>query len=72
MRDMHDLQNALTHAFVRYQWRLDNPMPFVGETEEMRIRQYLGNPIFHAKVDTLTAGVLDIVQTWLGEQDDNV
>jgi len=68
--NIRDLQDKLTDAFVNYQWRLENPMPPPGETQEMRIHKYLCDSMFHAKVDVLVAGVLDMVQTWLREQND--
>ena len=68
--EWHVLQDNLRDAFINYQWRLDNPMLTVGETEQKRITEYMCNSTFHAKVDSLTARTLYIVQLWLKEQND--
>jgi len=62
MLDYRTLQERLTLKFIEYQWRLDTPMPTVYESEAMKVAKYHTNPIFHARVDTLVAGILHIVQ----------
>jgi len=66
-RNLHDLHNKLTEVFINYQWRLDHPMPEVGETMAMRIACYHNDQLFHAKVASLTAMVSHIVMDWLKE-----
>lgn len=61
MIDKRALADDLTDAFVNYQHRLDCPMPSATETKESIILKYRSNPIFRAKVDSLVAGVLQIV-----------
>ncbi len=64
-RNLHDLHDKLTEVFINYQWRLENPMPSVNETDAVRIAKYHTDPIFHAKVATIVAGVSHIVTNWL-------
>jgi hypothetical protein len=58
------LQDSLRDVFIRYQWRLDNPMPSPRETNQDIEMHYLTNTLFHAKVDVLCAGVIDVVIKW--------
>lgn len=55
------LADDLTEAFINYQHRLECPMPSATETKEAIILKYRSDPIFHAKVDSLVAGVMQIV-----------
>lgn len=55
------LQRDLTEAFIVYQHRLENPMPTQNETKDMLERKYLTDTMFHLKVDSLVAGVMQIV-----------
>jgi hypothetical protein len=59
--DMDALRDDLTDAFVNYQYRLDHPFPSETETPESRRQKYFNDPVFHCKVDSLVAGVLQIV-----------
>lgn len=56
------LQRDLTEAFIEYQHRLDNPMPTANETKDALEQKYLTDTMFHLKVDSLVAGVMQIVQ----------
>ncbi len=55
------LYDDLIEAFINYQYRLEHPMPNATETEETRILKYRNDPIFHAKVESLAAGVMHII-----------
>ena len=61
MVDKTELAKDFTKLFMRYQHRLDNPMPAPVETEQALIDKYLRDPMFHAKVDALTYGVMNVV-----------
>jgi hypothetical protein len=61
-KDYNLLAEKLTDAFVQYQWRLENPMPIPYKTPDEINMHYLTDSMFHAKVDSLVAGVLHIVQ----------
>jgi hypothetical protein len=63
--DLTRLHDKLTDAFIEYQHRLDLPMPFPTVTPEVMQHKYLNDPIFHARVATLVAGVIDIVTDWV-------
>jgi hypothetical protein len=67
--DLRLLQDKLIDGFIRYQWRLEHPMPTTDETKESIERHYLTDSIFHAKVCSLAAGVTGIVVNWLKEND---
>ena len=56
------LRRELVDGFVKYQYRLDNPMPTPGETQETYVLAYLSDRIFRRKVDSLVAGVMEIVR----------
>ena len=64
MEKYNVLQDRLTNKFIVYQWRLDNPMPTADETVEKMRMHYLNNPLFHARVCSLVAGVIDTVIQW--------
>lgn len=61
MIDKRALAEDLTDAFIEYQHRLDFPMPSPTETKEAVILKYRNDPMFHAKVNSLVAGVMRIV-----------
>jgi hypothetical protein len=65
--DIQRLHDSLTDKFIWYQYRLDCPMPSPDETQAMMQAKYLTDPIFHARVATLVAGVINTVQQWLQE-----
>ena len=69
-RNLRDLQDRLTDAFINYQYRLERPMPNATETLEIKHARYLNDPMFHARVTSLTAGVTDIVIKWLETEDE--
>ena len=56
------LRRELVDGFVKYQYRLDNPMPTPGETQETYVLAYLSDGTFRRKVDSLVAGVMEIVR----------
>lgn len=55
------LSEDLKLLFMRYQWRIENPMPSFPETDDNLIDKYLRDSLFHAKVDALTYGVMNVV-----------
>lgn len=61
MMDNNALYHDLTEAFIRYQYRLDNPMPAPDETMKLMILKYRSDRIFCAKVKSLVTGVMCIV-----------
>ena len=61
MIDKNALADDLTEVFIAYQHRLDCPMPNPTETEEAIYLKYRSDPIFHAKVDSLVAGVMHTI-----------
>lgn len=61
MIDKTALAEDLRKVFVRYQFRLDHPFPQQDETEQTAILKYRGDSIFHAKVDALVYGVMNVV-----------
>ncbi len=56
-----DLYKDLLAGFMQYQYRVENPFPTDQETHETIRDKYLTDPVFKAKVDNLTAGVLQII-----------
>lgn len=69
--DWHRLQDDLTDAFISYQWHRENPMPSPRDFEESLEpwrKQYLTDPVFRAKVESLAAGTLNIFETWLKKE----
>lgn len=59
------LLDDLRVAFIQYQHRLDFPMPSTTETPEAIQLKYLNDPVFHAKVDSLACGVMQIIDKHL-------
>lgn len=60
--DRERLRRELLDRFVEYQYRLDSPMPTPSETQETYVLAYLSDVIFRRKVDSLVAGVMEIVR----------
>jgi hypothetical protein len=60
--DRERLRRELLDRFVEYQYRLDSPMPAPSETQETYVLAYLSDGIFRRKVDSLVAGVMEIVR----------
>jgi hypothetical protein len=63
MVDKRALREDLTEAFIQYQYRLDYPFPQHPTTESKlsMIQRYRQDGLFHRKVDTLVAGVIQIL-----------
>lgn len=61
MIDKNALHQDLITKFAQYQYRLDNPMPSTTETMETIQLVYLSDPMFRAKVDSLAAAVMVII-----------
>lgn len=59
--DKKALASELTDAFIQYQHRLENPMPTANETLYMLKLKYHTDTMFRLKVDSLVAGVMQIV-----------
>ena len=61
----HQLQDKLTDEFIQYQWNLDSPYPTRTRpymyTEPPWNNAYRNNALFHAKVQTLVAGVMGTI-----------
>jgi len=66
MKDLRDLQEELTMAFMRYQETLEHPMSSVND--DQLICKYHSNSIFHNRVQSLTCGVMGIVEKHISEQ----
>lgn len=60
-----DIAEELTSTFIDYQYRMDLPIPAPYETFDDRLLKYRADPIFHAKVDSLVAGVMHIVGKYI-------
>jgi len=77
-RDVHNdgwrrtLADKLTDMFIEYQYRLDNPMPKAGESFDTYITEYRNDHIFHAKVASLVAGVMNACTKVIGESDEQL
>jgi len=55
----------LIEGFIRYQWRLDNPMPKPGESfEEMKFH-FFSDPVFYAKVENLASSIMSILDKYM-------
>jgi len=65
MIDKDKMHEALTNAFISYQFRLENPMPVQNETQEMRVLKYRTDPIFNSKVKSLAGGVMHVIDEFL-------
>lgn len=61
MVNKNALVDDLKKLFMSYQNRLENPMPAEPETEQALIDKYFRDPMFYAKVDALTYGVMNVV-----------
>lgn len=61
MVNKNALVDDLKKLFMRYQHRLDNPMPTEKETDSDLVDRYFRDALFHAKVDALTYGVMNVV-----------
>lgn len=57
------LTNDLTDAFIKYQYRLENPFPSPDETKAVMTARYASDPVFRSKVMSLVGGVLRIIDT---------
>ena len=64
------LDDKLTDAFIKYQYRLDHPMPNAKETSTVRVLKYQSDYIFHAKVRGLVSGIMQIIIAHLEEEDE--
>lgn len=60
MFDKNALTRDLTEAFIKYQYRIENPMPTNTEGID-GIKEYRSNPMFHKKVEALVSGVMTII-----------
>lgn len=61
MVNKNALVDDFKKLFMRYQHRLDNPMPTEKETDSDLVDRYFRDALFHAKVDALTYGVMNVV-----------
>lgn len=59
--DKDKLSDDLKRLFINYQHRLENPMPKECESNVELIERYRSDPFFHAKVDALTYGVMNVI-----------
>ncbi len=59
--DKKALHDDLVEAFIRYQHRLECPIPSATETPETLRLRYFNDPMFNAKVKSLAAGVMCIL-----------
>jgi len=59
--DRDAIADDLIRGFIMYQWRLDNPWPQPDETFETMRLKYRQDAVFHAKVQTMVCGVMDIL-----------
>lgn len=70
MIDKTALYDDLIRAFMNNQLYADSSMPLATETPKDIRLKYLSDPIFHAKVESLTAGVMHILDRHI-EQSSN-
>lgn len=61
MIDKKAMYEDLLDAFIKYQYRLDNPFPDGMDTEIERGQAFRNDPIFNKKVKDLASGVMNIV-----------
>jgi len=61
MVDKTKMADELTDAFIRFQYRQENPMPSANDTEEKMIAVYQTNQLFHNKVKCMVGGVMEII-----------
>ena len=59
------LHDDLTMAFIRYQWRLEHPMPSPEETDDLMVRHYMRDSMFHGKVQSMSCHVMCIIESHL-------
>ena len=62
MIDKLKLADDLTDAFIKYQYRLENPFPSPDETKSVMTAKYTSDPVFRAKVINLVGGVLHVIE----------
>lgn len=72
--DLRKLNDDLIEAFASYQFNQDHPMPTDPIHRDVSSRpawlpKYQSDPIFRAKVQSLTAGVMAIVESNLSGQE---
>jgi hypothetical protein len=63
--DKNKLYDDLLDGFIRYQYRLENPMPAPDESFERMLQQYRHDHIFHSKVNSMASGVMCILDKHL-------
>ena len=61
--DKRALFDSLREGFIQYQYR--NELPAHGDTLQVMIDRYQHDAIFHARVDSLTYGVMSIIEKHL-------
>jgi len=62
MVDKRAIAQDLTSAFIEYQYRLENPMPSPTDQETaVRTSRYRCDLLFRAKVNSMVAGVMRIL-----------
>jgi hypothetical protein len=54
------LADALTDAFINYQWGIERPMNIPPVDKETKVLHYLHDAQFHAKVSSIVSGVMHI------------
>jgi hypothetical protein len=59
--DRERLRRALLDGLIQYQYRLENPIPKVGETHNTYVLRYIEDRLFRSKVDSLVCGIMQIV-----------
>lgn len=67
--DKRPLYDDLTEAFINYQHRIDHPMPSATETPAVMHLRYNNDPMFRARVMSLTSGVMEIVSKHIDKQE---
>lgn len=60
------LFDELTESFIAYQWRLENPMPSINETEADIFIHYRNDWMFHNKVKSMVSHVMHILDKHVG------
>ena len=60
--DFRKLQERLTIGFLHREFQIINPQ-MTSDYLEQATKRYKTDPIFHARVDSIVASVLDIVET---------
>ena len=59
------IEDDLTGLFIKYQHRLDNPMPTGNEASIVLVEKYRSDPMFNAKVRNLVCGVMSTIEKHL-------